>query len=85
MFKAEIKLTCKNKKVAKAIAKAVSPDNVNAPKFIKVKTFTKENKVISKIVCRKKLDSFIYTLDDLISCIQAVDKALGVINNAKKN
>jgi intracellular sulfur oxidation DsrE/DsrF family protein len=85
MFKAEIKLICKNKGVAKAISEAVSPDNLKAPRFIKVKTIAKSNKILSKIVCSKKLDSFMYTLDDLISCIQVADKNLGVIENVKKN
>lgn len=78
MFKAKIKLVCVNKEVAKAISKSVTPDNVKAPKFVKVKTTTKGNKVFTKIVCRK-IDSFMYTLDDLISCIQAAEKTLGAI------
>ncbi|MEM2896634.1 MAG: KEOPS complex subunit Pcc1 [Candidatus Bathyarchaeia archaeon] len=85
MFKAEIKLVCKNKEIAKAISKAVAPDNVKIPKFIKVKTIARSKKVFSKIVCSKRLDSFMYTLDDLISCIQAADKTLGVIKDVERN
>ncbi|MEM3506627.1 MAG: KEOPS complex subunit Pcc1 [Candidatus Bathyarchaeia archaeon] len=84
MFKAKIKLVCVNKGVAKAISEAVAPDNIKAPRSIKVKTITKGNKVFTRIVCRK-IDSFMYTLDDLISCMQVAEKTLGAIKNVERN
>ncbi|MEM2843559.1 MAG: KEOPS complex subunit Pcc1 [Candidatus Bathyarchaeia archaeon] len=75
-MKAEIKIFYKNKKYAKAVAKAIQPDNLSAPPEIKVKTINKENMVFSNVKCKTKIESFIETIDDLLRCIQAAESAL---------
>jgi len=75
-MKAEIKIFYKNKNYAKAIAKAVQPDNLSTPLKIKVNTINAGNIVFSKVKCKGKIESFIETIDDLLRCIQAAENTL---------
>ena len=76
--KAEARLTIKFKgsKFAKAVAEAVSPDNVLAPKGLEVKTWSRGGKVYCRIVCRKGAETFLATLDDLLSSISVAERML---------
>jgi len=77
--KAEIWIGYKNNGAAEAIAKAVSPDNLKTPQGLKVKTLRKGRFVVTLIECKQKLETFIATIDDLLSCIQTAEKTLGVV------
>jgi len=77
--KAEIWVGYKNKGEAEAIAKAVSPDNLKTPPGLKVKTLRKGRFVVTLIECKQKLETFIATIDDLLSCIQTAEKTLGAV------
>jgi hypothetical protein len=77
--KAEIWIGYKNSGEAEAIAKAVSPDNLKTPSGLKVRTFRKGRFVVTLIECKQKLETFIATIDDLLSCIQTAEKTLGVV------
>jgi tRNA threonylcarbamoyladenosine modification (KEOPS) complex Pcc1 subunit len=74
-MEAEIIIEYDDFKTADSVAKAVSPDNLKVPQGLYVKTEQCEEKVITKIKCRK-LNTFIATIDDLLSSISIAEKTL---------
>jgi len=78
-FKAKIEFETENPKVAKAIALSVTPDNLTAPKGLKVKTVAVGKKVVSIVECKKSFETFLSTVDDLIVGLQVARKSLKVI------
>ncbi len=77
-MKAEIWIGYKKEEEAEAIAKAVSPDNLKTPSGLNVETSRKDKFVVTLIECERGLETFIATIDDLLSCIQAAERTLGV-------
>jgi hypothetical protein len=75
-LEAEIVLEYDEARMAEAVANAVSPDNFKTPVDLTVKTMLKEKKVLTRIVCKEKLPTFIATVDDLLSCVSTAEKAL---------
>ena len=82
-MEAEIKLSYKNEREAEAVAKAVSPDNVEVPLGLFVKTVRKGPQVFTTIECQTKLQTFIATIDDLLSCVSVSEKAFSVAKRLK--
>ncbi len=78
-LQATITLEYKDKKTAKAIAQAVSPDNFKTPIGLHVKTERDANKVITQIECEDKLATFNNTIDDLLFSVSTAEKALATI------
>lgn len=62
---------------AKTILKAIEPDNVKAPPGISIDTEIEGSTLLVKISCARGIGSLIATIDDLLSCIQAAEKAIG--------
>jgi len=75
-LEAEIVLEYDEAKVAAAIAKAVSPDNLKTPSGLSIKTTIEARKVITQIKCSGKLPTFIATIDDLLFCVSIAERAL---------
>jgi len=73
---AKIVLRYETPRLAETVAKAISPDNVFTPTGLTVKTYRKGNAVITLIECRGKLETFISTINDLLSCIQVAGKSV---------
>jgi len=65
-----------DEKTAKAILGAISPDNMNLPNGMHITACTKRNTVELEIQTNRSIGSLVSTLDDLLSCIQAAEKAL---------
>jgi len=82
-LEAKIKLSYKNEREAEAVAKAVSPDNVEVPLGLLVKTVRRGSKVFTTIECETKLETFIATLDDLLSCVSVAEKTFSVAKEFK--
>jgi tRNA threonylcarbamoyladenosine modification (KEOPS) complex Pcc1 subunit len=82
-LEAKIKLSYKNEKEAEAVAKAVSPDNVEVPLGLLVKTARRGSKVFTTIKCQTKLQTFIATIDDLLSCVSVAEKTYSVAKEFK--
>ena len=78
-LQATITLEYKDEKTAKAIAQAVSPDNLKTPIGLHVKTERNANKVITQIDCEGKLATFTATIDDLLFSVSTAEKALKTI------
>jgi hypothetical protein len=82
-LEAEIKLSYKNEREAEAVAKSVSPDNVEVPPGLLVKTIRRGPKVFTTIECQTKMQTFIATIDDLLSCVSVSEKAFSVAKRLK--
>jgi len=82
-LEAKIRLSYKNEREAEAVAKAVSPDNVKVPAGLFVKTTRRGPKVFTTIECETKLETFMATIDDLLSCVSIAEKAFSVAKEFK--
>lgn len=82
-MKAVITLKYKTERDARAVAKAVSPDNAKTPAGLSVKTFGKGKTVTTLIECGGRLETLLSTLDDLLSCTQVAEKAVKILKNEK--
>jgi len=78
-LEANINISYKNTKEAKAVAKAVTPDNVKAPKGLLIKTTRSGVKISTKIMCQTRLETFISTIDDLLSAVSVAEKSLAAV------
>ena len=77
-MKAEISLVYKNEREAEAVVKAISPDNVEVPQGLFIKTVREGFKVITKVECKIRLQTLIATLDDLLACVSVAEKTYKV-------
>ena len=78
-LEAEIILDYEEAEIAEAVAKAVSPDNFKTPRDLSIKTTWRKEKVLTKIKCKRKLSTFIATIDDLLFCISTAEKTLRIV------
>jgi hypothetical protein len=79
LLEATITLEYNDEKTAKAIANAISPDNVKPPVGLRVRTARKGSCVVTEIVTEGKMATFIATIDDLLSSASTAEKALQVV------
>ena len=77
----KIVISYKNEKEAEVVAKAVSPDNIEIPSGLSIRTITEGSKVLTSVECQTGLKTLISTLDDLLSCVSVAEKTF---NLAKK-
>ena len=80
-MEAEISLSYKTKKQAKAIAEAVAPDNVKIPEGLAIETVMRERKVLTHIECRSSMFTFIATIDDLLAAVSVAERSISTIEN----
>lgn len=78
-MEATITLEYGDAKTAEAIASAVSPDNFKTPAGLFIKTFRRDNMVITKIRAEEKLATFIATIDDLLFSASTAEKTLRIV------
>ncbi len=77
-MEAEIRLSYKNEREAEAVAKAVSPDNVEVPQGLHIETLQNGSEVHTKVECQTRLQTLIATLDDLLACVSVAEKTFKV-------
>jgi hypothetical protein len=80
-MEADIVLSYKNEREAEAVAKAVSPDNFKVPQGLFIKTIHKGLNVLTNVKCDLRLQTFIATVDDLLSCASVAEKAFAVVKD----
>jgi len=78
-LKARIALSYNTVREAEAVARAVSPDNVKVPQGLFVKTTRRGKKVFTVIECETRLQTFMATVDDLLSAVSVVERTLSAI------
>ena len=77
-MKAEIRLKYKNELEAQAVSQAVSPDNMELPPGLYIKTVRSGIEVLTTIECQTRLQTLIATLDDLLACVSVAEKTFNV-------
>jgi len=75
-LEAEITLEYDDSRLAAAVAKAISPDNLKTPRGLSVKTAWDAKRVITHINYCGKLATLIATVDDLLFCASTAERAL---------
>jgi hypothetical protein len=78
MLEAEIRLSYRNVREAEAVAKAVSPDNMEVPQGLFIETVRNGSAVYTKIECQTRLQTLIATLDDLLACVSVAEKTFKI-------
>jgi len=84
-MEAEIVLSYKNEREAEAVAKAVSPDNFKVPRGLFIKTTHEGVEVFTIVRCDLRLQTFIATIDDLLSCVSVAEKSFTAIKSLELN
>lgn len=80
-MKIEIAIEYESSTQAEAIARALSPDNVKVPPGLTVVSKAEGKTLIATIRCRS-LKTLVATIDDLLSCVQAAERALQAASDA---
>jgi hypothetical protein len=75
-LEAEIALEYDDARLAEAVAKAVSPENLKTPKGLFIETAWQAKRVVTYIKYRGKLATFIATVDDLLFSASTAEKAV---------
>lgn len=83
MFEAKISIRYGSEKIARSVLKAITPENKTAPEGVSVETTIREPEVVTDIKCERSLETFISTIDDLLSAIQLAEKTLSELKHAK--
>jgi len=61
---------------AEAVMRAISPDNLKA-EGISIDAVSRGGVLEVRVICGRGVGSLVATLDDVLSCISAAEKALG--------
>ena len=80
MITANIKISTPNKATSKSLVESVQPDNLNM-KCLKVKGRALDRSASFTLECGGKIETFIFTLDDLLRCLQAAKETLEKVSN----
>jgi len=79
-LEAEIRLYYKNEREANAVIKAISPDNVEVPPGLHIKTLRNGSIVQTNVDCQTRLQTLIATIDDLLACVSVAEKSFKIAN-----
>jgi len=66
----------KKREAAKAIAVAIQPDNLQAPKGVQVRTRVDDTRVTTLVELDSRIETLLATLDDLLACISTAEDVL---------
>jgi hypothetical protein len=80
-LEAQIVLEYNNEKIAAAVCKAISPDNLKTPEGLSVSTVKHGKNVVTEITYRGKFLTFLATIDDLLSSASTAEKTVEVVRN----
>lgn len=83
-MEAKITLIYRDQKEAKAISKAISPDNFKTPENLHIETANIQNRVITTVKYnREKFMTFQSTIDDILSCISVAEMTINTIKKIR--
>ena len=77
-MEAKIQLFYKDSRETETVARAVAPENVRVPSGLKIETYQENNKVITRITCETRFQTFIATIDDLLESVSIAENAFKV-------
>jgi hypothetical protein len=66
-----------DQRTAEAVLKAIEPDNLTTPEGVEIEATASGGVVQIDVGCTRGIGSLVATLDDLLSCIQAAEAAIG--------
>jgi len=75
-MKAKIAYAYENDSASRAIAAALSPDNIQVPKGIRVVTLARGKQVITEVEMDGRIETLLATLEDLLSCTSTAESVL---------
>jgi hypothetical protein len=79
-----VEIRYEDAKTARLILEAISPDNIKAPGGVSVESRAEGCTLKVLVSCSKGLGSLMATVDDLLACVQAAERAIeGVAINGK--
>ena len=81
-MEAEFTFSYEDEREAKAVVKAVSPDNVGVPSGLSIGTVRRGRKVLTLVRCEMRLETFLATIDDLLRCVSVAEKAFSAAKKA---
>ena len=79
MITAQIRISTPDKATSKSLVESVQPDNLNM-KGLKVKGKALDRSASFALEFDGKIETFIFTLDDLLRCLQAAKETLEKIS-----
>lgn len=74
-----IDIQYEDSKTAQSIMEAIAPDNLDAPEGIDVDAKVDGKILKISITCSRDIGSLLSTVDDLLSCVQAAERAIDEI------
>ena len=80
MIRARVRIPTRNKATSSALVSSVQPDNLNM-KGLKVKGKALDRSASFTLEFGGKIETFIFTLDDLLRCLQAAKETLERVSN----
>ena len=81
VLNAEITISYKTMQEAEAVAKALIPDNVKAPRGLIIRTIRQGTKVLTMIECTTKLLTFLATIDDVMSAVSVAERSVSTVRD----
>lgn len=75
-MKAKVTLPYRDVREAEAVSKALTPDNLKVPPGLFIETKRVKFRVHTLVRCETRLETFIATLDDLLSCASVAERIL---------
>jgi len=75
-MRARVICTYDGSSVSQAIAAALGPDNLQAPKSAKINTAARAGHVITIIGAEGRIETLLATLEDLLSCTSTAESVL---------
>lgn len=82
-LEAKLSFVYETENEAKALCNAVSPDNVKVPAGLYVNTIRDKCCLLTSVQCKKSMETFIATLDDLLACISVAEQMFRAIQHSK--
>jgi tRNA threonylcarbamoyladenosine modification (KEOPS) complex Pcc1 subunit len=74
---ATVTIQYRDHKTAESILRAIEPDNLTTPTGVEIEAEATGGIVTINVMCVRGVGSLVATLDDLLSCIQAAEAAIG--------
>lgn len=78
MIRAKLRLSVPNRSISKSLLDAVGPDNTKMP-GLNVIGSAKPRVAEFQIIFDGRIETFIFTLDDMLQCLQAAKRTLDKI------
>jgi hypothetical protein len=80
VIRAQIKISTPNKATSRSLVESVQPDNLNM-KGLTVKGKALDRSAYFSLEFGGKIETFIFTLDDLLRCLQAAKETLTKVSS----